>query len=480
EDESWLQDTQEDQVWEFTAWQERTGGQRPERARGGYAAPANAPSPWDQRHAPQHPYGAWGRAPDPSPRQYADDGASRPYRAAGAYDAFGAPPAERASGDWTYSRGDAPAPDSYRYGAWDERSGGYATYGDDADSGPWDEETAELPAPAGSGRRFVNMRARASAMPELAAQWGRARPETDHPARGPRPSWLHRLLGRHSRSEVKLPPTWVTLNLLILLVVGVIAAPHVFAAEHHSCGWYTVEPGDTVPSLAQRYHATANNIGDANHLTAGQQLTEGQRLCIPSQAKADSVIAPVVRPPSAALPQPTPKPTPKPTPTPTPTPTPAKAAPTPKPGAVSGVQPFIKLVLPYAKRAHAQTGWPTSVIIAQWGVEHGWKLPSFTGYNFGNVASVPGEPTVPGTAAKGSPSRFSYAKTPEDGLRQYVKVAHLSYYAPVTAAAKVGANSCAIALGKSPWDAGHYGGASSPGSTLLGVMKSFNLYAYDK
>jgi LysM repeat protein len=371
----------------------------------------------------------------------------------------------RATGSWMSSQRDEYSGSS---------SGGYDGYGadrEDADAGVWDEDTAELSAPEDSRPRFVNMRARATVMPGMSGQWGRERPGTEAHRYGPHPRGIQRWFHRGPNGELKLPPAWVMLNLLILLVVGVIAAPHVFAAETNSCGWYTVQSGDTIPSLAERYHATAKSIVAANHLAASQKLTAGQRLCIPSQAVSDSILAPAVRPPGATA---TPKPKP------TPTPTPAKPAPAPKTGSVSGAKAFIQFVLPYAKRAHADTGWPTSMIIAQWGVEHGWKLPSFTGYNFGNVASVPGEPTVPGTAAKGSPSRFSYAKTPEDGLRQYLKVAHLSYYAPVTAASKSGANAAALALGKSPWDAGHYGGAGNPGSTLLGVMKSFNLYAYDK
>jgi LysM repeat protein len=373
------------------------------------------------------------------------------------------------------------------HSAWSERSDGYGEAEEEVEAGIWDEDTAEMVSPSASGRQFVNMRARAGAMSGLAADWGRARPEARLPGESHRRPWLRGSSHRIGQREIKLPPAWVMLNMLILLVAVALAVPHVFAAETNSCGWYSVQPGDTIPAIAQRYHASAQSVFDANHLTASQKLSVGQQLCIPSRATSDTIVAPAISGSSGSAGAPGSASTPgtagaASAPTPAPTPTPAPVAPTPaptKPSAISGSTAFIQFVLPYAQRAHAATGWSTSVIIAQWGVEHGWKLPSFTGYNFGNVASLPGEPTVPGTAAWGSPSHFSYAPTPEDGLRQYVKVAQLKYYAPVTAASKVGANTAAIALGKSPWDAGHYGGASNPGGSLLGVMKSFNLYAYD-
>jgi len=145
----------------------------------------------------------------------------------------------------------------------------------------------------------------------------------------------------------------------------------------------------------------------------------------------------------------------------------------------ANVHSFIALALPYAVQAHQALGWQTSVILAQWGLEVGWHVPSYTGYNFGNVSSVPGAPTVGGLNVPGSPPSFAYARTPADGLRFYLYAARLSYYTDVTIAARHGANATAVALGESPWDAGHYTATGHPGSSLLTIMRDFNLYHFD-
>jgi hypothetical protein len=144
------------------------------------------------------------------------------------------------------------------------------------------------------------------------------------------------------------------------------------------------------------------------------------------------------------------------------------------------VRSFINLALPYARQAHAQTGWPTSVILAQWGLEHGWKIPGFTGYNWGNVAALAGQPTVNGIAVPGSPPRFAYAQTPATGLNYYVRVAKLGYYRAVAPTGRqYGAEAAARALGRSPWDAGHYTDHRDPGSSLVSIMRVYNLFWYD-
>jgi hypothetical protein len=142
----------------------------------------------------------------------------------------------------------------------------------------------------------------------------------------------------------------------------------------------------------------------------------------------------------------------------------------------ANVYNFIKLALPYAFQAHLDLGWQTSVIVAQWGLENGWYEPSATGYNWGNVRSVPGAPTISGHGLSGS---FAYAYTPADGLRFYLYAAHLSYYIGVTMAASQGADATAIALGRSPWDGGHYTNIGQPGSSLLAILRTYDLYRLD-
>ncbi|HEX8036414.1 MAG TPA: hypothetical protein VF510_21330, partial [Ktedonobacterales bacterium] len=90
------------------------------------------------------------------------------------------------------------------------------------------------------------------------------------------------------------------------------------------------------------------------------------------------------------------------------------------------------------------------------------------------------EPTVNGIAVPGSPAAFAYARTPQDGTRIYVRVARLGYYSAVApAATSGGVDAAARALGRSPWDAGHYTDHRDPGSSLLSILRVYNLYWYD-
>jgi hypothetical protein len=137
----------------------------------------------------------------------------------------------------------------------------------------------------------------------------------------------------------------------------------------------------------------------------------------------------------------------------------------------NNVRSFVKLALPYAVQAHEDLGWPISMLLAQWGLEHGWTAPDAQGYNWGNTTYAPNCPY--------QGSHFCYASTPQEGLREYVYTARLSYYDSVRAAVPQGAEATALALGRSPWDAGHYGGADNPGSALLTIMRNFNFYRFD-
>jgi hypothetical protein len=157
----------------------------------------------------------------------------------------------------------------------------------------------------------------------------------------------------------------------------------------------------------------------------------------------------------------------QPTPTPSPSQSPLTDAPADLP---PNVRAFIHLALPYAQQAYTRLSWQTSVILAQWGLEHGWTVPDAQGYNWGNTEYAPGCP---------KPGRFCYAPTPAEGLREYVYTAQLHYYDGVRAAVPQGADATAVALGQSPWDEGHYTADGSPGDALLRLMREFNLYRFD-
>lgn len=254
----------------------------------------------------------------------------------------------------------------------------------------------------------------------------------------------------------RIPGRWMLVNLLILVVAGVAVLPHLAesaeADASAACNWHIVRPGETLAQLGGAHHISVATLAKANHIVNVDLIYVGQRLCIPTTDWAQAKSAPAI--PASAHP------------------------PTYADG--SSVDRFIQLALPYARRAHEATGWPTSVILAQWGLEHGWAIPGFTGYNWGNCGAVPDEPMVAGTSAPGSPSAFAYARTPEDGLRIYLHVAALSYYTTIAPAARQGsADDAARALGRSPWDAGHYTDSGDPGSSLLALMRHYNLYWFD-
>ncbi len=247
--------------------------------------------------------------------------------------------------------------------------------------------------------------------------------------------------GGQARLLLTLGLPVVTTLLLMHLVSGVQVA------HADGCNWYRVQPGDTLSAIGARYGVSVQTLTATNQIPNPNLILVGQQLCIPASGSATG----------------------------------SGDGPSPHPGPVSGPRAFVALALPYAQRAHQQTGWPVSLILAQWGLEQGWKAPGYTGYNWGNVAALPGEPTVGGIQKPGSPVAFAYANTPADGLRYYLRVAALGYYSTVApAAASGGADAAARALGRSPWDAGHYTDHGDPGSALVNMLRMYSLYQYDR
>jgi len=248
------------------------------------------------------------------------------------------------------------------------------------------------------------------------------------------------------------------INLAILVCVTVMlayqAVPAAIRKTADSCQWYVVNGNDTIYSISAAYNVDVTSVASANHLKSYGAIHPGQRLCIPAGVRR---LIPEIQ---DALQ------------------TPKLIATGP---AVAGEAKFIRFALPFAQSAHQQTGWPVSMILAQWGFEHGWLVPGFTGYNWGNVGALAGVPEVASGGAWGAPAYFAYAPTPQDGVNYYVAVAGLSYYQGVGYAARHGgADAAARALGASPWDAAHYTDVGNPGSSLVNVMQIFNLYRYDK
>lgn len=254
------------------------------------------------------------------------------------------------------------------------------------------------------------------------------------------------------RRGMRLPPVWLLVNLAVVLGLVVGFFPQIMTASAAAgCKWYRVRSGDTLWKLSHRYNVSIHQLATANHIQNINLIYVDQEMCIPLMPLAASN---------------------------RPAPAPARQA--PAYSAPSNVRAFINYTLPYARQASRQTGWPVSMILAQWGLETGWRTYTFTGYNWGNCGAMPNEPMIGGTSAPGSPSAFAYAYTPSQGVAEYVHVAHLGYYTRVAPAWRAsGADAAARALGRSPWDWGHYTDHNSPGSSLVSLMRVYNLYYYD-
>jgi hypothetical protein len=165
-----------------------------------------------------------------------------------------------------------------------------------------------------------------------------------------------------------------------------------------------------------------------------------------------------------------------------PTPTPSRPVAWGEPHFVCAALPFARLAqqeMVVGPRAQPHP-WYLSVIMAQWGIEQGWTIPGYTGYNWANSSALAGFPAVPGTNQPGSPLAFAYADSAEQGVQIYVAFIQNGLYDAVAAAWPRGPQAQALALGASPWDAGHYTGIGQPGSSLLNVMAYYHLTRLDK
>ncbi len=127
---------------------------------------------------------------------------------------------------------------------------------------------------------------------------------------------------------------------------------------------------------------------------------------------------------------------------------------------------FIDSMTAHAKACSKSTGIRASVIMAQWCDE--------TGYGT-SIAFLEGH-NVAGISWRGE---VYHSDTLDAGLTAYVETINLSIYNPVRAAYNQGAEQQAIALGKSPWAGGRYGGVDHPRADLVSIIESFKLIELD-
>ena len=131
-------------------------------------------------------------------------------------------------------------------------------------------------------------------------------------------------------------------------------------------------------------------------------------------------------------------------------------------------------ILAYARTGKDKTGLPAGVILAQWILETGGFTSDLfiTAHNFAGI-KYHGEYA----------GRNGFSAYPDEntGFNDWVRTIMLGYYDSVRAVASSlgGAQVVMIALGQSPWDAGHYDNGTGAGSSLIALYKSDQLGAFD-
>ena len=126
---------------------------------------------------------------------------------------------------------------------------------------------------------------------------------------------------------------------------------------------------------------------------------------------------------------------------------------------------------PLARRVAAATTLTPRVILGQWAVETGWgesglavgchNLAGIRWYGQAGTHQIGGTRGQHGTGFACYPTLSAFAA-------DYTRIMGLPYYAKVRAA--VGVHAQALALGQSPWDAGHYTANGTRGGSLLAAI----------
>jgi len=116
----------------------------------------------------------------------------------------------------------------------------------------------------------------------------------DQPGLRTMPAPASRTFARRLRlSRTKLALTLLSMLLLCASVGAYNLQNSLLGGRNpaNSCGWYTIENGDTLSDIARHYHITISTLAHANAIGNMNLIFVGQRLCIPhGQAGAASGI----------------------------------------------------------------------------------------------------------------------------------------------------------------------------------------------
>lgn len=109
----------------------------------------------------------------------------------------------------------------------------------------------------------------------------------DQPGLRVTPMHVSRAFARRLRiSRTKLTLTLLSV-LLLSASIGIYSLQNSLLAAGHttanSCGWYTIESGDTLSNIAWHYHITTSLLAHANTIGNTNLIFVGQRLCIPGR-----------------------------------------------------------------------------------------------------------------------------------------------------------------------------------------------------
>lgn len=117
-------------------------------------------------------------------------------------------------------------------------------------------------------------------------------------------------------------------------------------------------------------------------------------------------------------------------------------------------QEFAAAYLPTAETVSSATGIDAYVLLAQWAVETAWGSAIYNANNLGNIRC--------------SPTSFCQYANLQEFADAAIATWRNGYYGAVLATA--GAEAQLIAIGESPWDAGHYNNGGGPGSSLVAAF----------
>jgi hypothetical protein len=126
-------------------------------------------------------------------------------------------------------------------------------------------------------------------------------------------------------------------------------------------------------------------------------------------------------------------------------------------------QQFQTYYLPYAQTAAQGTGLSPYLFLAQWSVETAYAEAFAGSHNLGNITR--------GGAQNGFVNYGSYGEF----VQAEILLLHDIPYEGVLASGGKSLYDQCVALGESPWDAGHYSNGSGPGSSLIAVLPLFGL-----